>query len=185
MTFSIVDAIDGNVVTGEKVMFRLGFPSFFTAFHVGVPLGIARRALDEITAQAISKSRHMTATTPLAAQPQFHTTLGKIEVQFKAARALAMQALSQGWAEVCAGRTPPAILQAEIRTSGTYIDELGQQITTEAFQAAGGSALFDSNPLQRCLRDAQAAGQHFAVSRSAYRNFGMFKLGQPDAQPYG
>jgi hypothetical protein len=35
------------------------------------------------------------------------------------------------------------------------------------------------------LRDAQAAGQHFAVSRSAYRNFGMFKLGQPDAQPYG
>src|SRR5215831_5577145 len=38
MTFSIVDAIHGNVVTGEKVMFRLGFPAFFTAFHVGVPL---------------------------------------------------------------------------------------------------------------------------------------------------
>src|SRR5262249_35801991 len=36
-----------------------------------------------------------------------------------AARALAMQALSRGWAEVCAGRTPPAILQAEIRTSGS------------------------------------------------------------------
>src|SRR5215471_13836522 len=49
MTFSIMDAIHGNVVTGEKVMFRLGFPAFFTAFHVGVPLGIARRALDEIT----------------------------------------------------------------------------------------------------------------------------------------
>lgn len=185
MTFSIMDAIHGDVVTGEKVMFRLGFPAFFTAFHVGVPLGIARRALDEIATQAISKSRGITATTPLAAQPQFQATLGKIEVQFKAARALAIQALSRGWAEVCTGRTPPAILQAEIRSSGTYIDELGQQITTEAFQAAGGSALFDSNPLQRCLRDAQAAGQHFAVSRSAYRNFGMFKLGQPDAQPYG
>jgi hypothetical protein len=50
-------------------MFRPGFPAFFTAFHVGVPLGIARRALDEITAQAISKSRGITATTPLAAQP--------------------------------------------------------------------------------------------------------------------
>src|SRR5215469_5717869 len=71
MTFSLMDAIHGNVVTGEKVMFRLGFPAFFTAFHVGVPLGIARRALDEITAQAISKSRGITATTPLAAQPQF------------------------------------------------------------------------------------------------------------------
>jgi alkylation response protein AidB-like acyl-CoA dehydrogenase len=155
------------------------------AQNVGVPLGIARRALDEITTQAICKSRGITATTLLAEQPQFQATLGKIEVQFKAARALAMQALSRGWAEVCSGRTPPAILQAEIRTSGTYIDELGQQITTESFQAAGGSALFDSNPLQRCLRDAQAAGQHFAVSRSAYRNFGMFKLGEPDAQPYG
>src|SRR5262249_56662062 len=110
--------------------------------------------------QAINKSRGITATTPLAAQPQFQATLGKIEVQFKAARALAMQALSRGWAEVCTGRTPPALLQAEIRTSGSYIDELGQQITTEAFQAAGGGALVHGNPLRPHMRGAHAGRRH-------------------------
>jgi alkylation response protein AidB-like acyl-CoA dehydrogenase len=52
-----------------------------------------------------------------------------------------------------------------------------------AFQAAGGTALFDTNPLQRCFRDITAAAQHVGVSQSAYRALGQFKLNQPDANP--
>lgn len=71
--------------------------------------------------------------------------------------------------------------QAEVRAAGSYITEVAQRVTTAAFQAAGGTALFDTNPLQRCFRDIAAAGQHFMVSQSAYRAVGMFKLDQPDA----
>jgi len=104
---------------------------------VGVPLGIARRALDEITTQAISKSRGITATTPLAAQPQFQATLGKIEVQFKSGAGIGNASAVAGLGGSLRWRTPPAILQAEIRTSGTYIDELGQQITNRSVSARG------------------------------------------------
>jgi alkylation response protein AidB-like acyl-CoA dehydrogenase len=97
--------------------------------------------------------------------------------------ALALQVLSCIWDEACAGRMPPPEQQAEARVAAAYITELAQRVTTAAFQAAGGSALFDTNPLQRCFRDIYAAGQHFTVSQSAYRALGQFKLKQPDANP--
>jgi indole-3-acetate monooxygenase len=78
---------------------------------------------------------------------------------------------------------PSPARQAEARAAATYITEVAQRVTTAAFQAAGGTALFDTNPLQRCFRDIAAAGQHFMVSQSAYRAVGQFKLAQPDANP--
>ena len=85
--------------------------------------------------------------------------------------------------EAQAGRLPPAARQAEARVAATYITEIAQRVTTVAFQAAGGGALFDTNPLQRCFRDIAAAAQHFMVSQSAYRALGQFKLDQPDTNP--
>jgi hypothetical protein len=58
-----------------------------------------------------------------------------------------------------------------------------QRVTTIAFQAAGGGALFDINPLQRSLRDVLAAGQHFVVSLTSYQALGQFKLNRSDANP--
>ena len=78
---------------------------------------------------------------------------------------------------------PSSARQAEARAARSYVTEVAQRATTVAFQAAGGGALFDSNPLQRCFRDISAAGQNLMVSQSAYRALGQFKLGQPDANP--
>jgi alkylation response protein AidB-like acyl-CoA dehydrogenase len=87
------------------------------------------------------------------------------------------------FSEAQAGRVPSPAHQAQARAASTYITEVAQQVTTVAFQAAGGTALFDTNALQLCFRDIAAAGQHFAVSQSAYRAVGMFKLNQPNANP--
>ena len=51
MTFAFMDAIRGNAVTGGAAL-RLGVPAFVIPFHMAIALGIARRALDEITEQA-------------------------------------------------------------------------------------------------------------------------------------
>jgi 3-hydroxy-9,10-secoandrosta-1,3,5(10)-triene-9,17-dione monooxygenase len=91
--------------------------------------------------------------------------------------------MSSLYAETQAGRLPPPTRQAEARAAATYITEVAQRVTAVAFQSAGGGALFDTNPLQRCFRDIYAAGQHFLVSQSSYRALGQFKLGQPDANP--
>ena len=104
-------------------------------------------------------------------------------MELASARALALQVLSSLWAHTHAGRTPPPEQQAEARGASAYITEVAQRVATVAFQAAGGGALFDTDPLQRCFRDAYAVGQHFLVSQSSYRALGQFKLRQPDANP--
>ncbi len=181
MTIPLMDAFHGNAVTGGPA-FRLGLPGLFAAFHIGIALGIARRALDEITTQAIEKGRGF-PPSPLQTHPHFQLALGKAEIELASARALSLQLLSKLYAEAEAGRTPPPPRQAEARATATYVTEVAQRVTSVAFQAAGGGALFDTNPLQRCYRDISAAGQHFNVSQTSYRALGQFKLNQTDANP--
>src|SRR6516162_9392735 len=181
MTFPFMDAILGNAVTGGAAL-RLGLPAFVAGFHMAIALGIARRALDEITEQAVEKGRG-SPPSPLPTHPYFQFAMGKAELQLASARALAFQVLSSVWTEAQAGRVPPPPMQAEARAAAMYITEAAQRVTTVVFQAAGGGALFDTNPLQRCFRDVHAAGQHFMVSQSSYRALGQFKLAQPDANP--
>ena len=181
MTFAFMDARLGNAVTGGAAL-RLGLPAFVIPFHMAIALGIARRALDEITEQAVEKGRGF-PPSPLPTHPHFQFALGKAELQLASARALAFQIVSSVWTEARAGRVPPPPMQAEARAAAMYITEVAQRVTTVAFQSAGGGALFDTNPLQRCFRDVHAAGQHFMVSQSSYRALGQFKLAQPDANP--
>jgi hypothetical protein len=91
--------------------------------------------------------------------------------------------MSAAWEQAATGSVPPPAMQAEVRAAASYVTEVAQRVTTVAFQAAGGGALFDTNPLQRCFRDVYAAGQHFMMSQSSFRALGQFKLNQPDANP--
>ena len=104
-------------------------------------------------------------------------------MELAAARARAIGILSAVWEQAGTGSVPPPAMQAEVRAAGSYVTEVAQRVTTVAFQSVGGSALFDTNPLQRCFRDVYAAGQHFMMSHSSFRALGQFKLDQPDANP--
>jgi indole-3-acetate monooxygenase len=182
MTVSFADLSMGRAVAGGTAL-RLGMPAIVVPFHVGIALGIARRALDEIMRQATEKGRGFPPSA-LPTQPHVQFALGKAEIEFASARAYGLQVLGDLWEGAQTGRLPPPpALHAQVRAAGSYITEVAQRVTTAAFQAAGGTALFDTNPLQRCFRDIAAAGQHFMVSQSAYRAVGMFKLNQADANP--
>ena len=181
MTYHMMDFMTGNAVTGG-VALRLGLNVFISPFHIGIPLGIARRALDEISTQTVEKGRGFPPSL-LPTQPHIQFALGKAEIELASARAYGIHLMADLYEEAQTGRVPSPARQAESRAAGTYITEVTQRVTMAAFQAAGGTALFDTNPLQRCFRDIAAAGQHFAVSQSAYRAVGQFKLAQPDANP--
>lgn len=181
MTFRLTDVASGAAVSGGAAL-KVGFPALLMPFHFGIAPGVARRALDEVTVQAIEKSRGLPRSPP-ATQAQFQFSLGKAEVELASARALAIAVMSAAWEQAATGSVPPPAMRAEVRAAASYVTEVAQRVTTVAFQSAGGGALFDTNPLQRCFRDVYAAGQHFGVSQSSFRAPGQFKLNQPDANP--
>ena len=77
----------------------------------------------------------------------------------------------------------PPQLHAKSRGVATYATDVAVEVVTTAFRYSGGSAIYLSNSLQRCLRDIETAAQHLLVSSSAYENHGQFILGLPDANP--
>ena len=92
-----------------------------------------------------------------------------------------MQVFEKAWETVCGGQPPDPQLQTEMRACATFATDVALDVASLAFRYGGGEALYDSSDLQRCLRDMNAAAQHFFVSDTVYENLGMFVLGLPDA----
>jgi alkylation response protein AidB-like acyl-CoA dehydrogenase len=159
-------------------LYRMGLPGFVTNEHAAWALGVARRALDVVTALAATKSRGL-KPSPLAGRATFQRFLGEAEMRLRAARALALQLNEDAWTTVGVGETLTARQHAELRSAAVHATEVALDITTCAFRFAGGSALYDASILQRCLRDLNAGAQHFMVSDSAYEGLGQLVLGLP------
>jgi indole-3-acetate monooxygenase len=164
-------------------LYRLGMPAFVTNEHVAFALGVGRRALDTLLDFAQSKQRGYGQMSALAARSAVHRVLGESDLRLRAARTLALESYEKAWATVCAGHTLPPRVQAELRSVATFATEVALDVTTQAFRYSGGTALYATSVLQRCLRDINAAAQHLMVSDAAYENYGQCLLGLPDADP--
>ena len=166
--------------------FYLGRPGMQTTGHCGVVLGIGRRAHDEITELAKTKKRGYRGTEALIAdRGSFQRFLGESDMRLRAAKSLCLETLEEAWELVTEEITPPPELQVRLRASGTYATEEASDIVSQAFRFGGGSAMYSSHILQKCLRDVHGAAQHNMVSDRAYENHGQFMLGFPDANPMG
>ena len=166
--------------------FLLGRPGMQTTGHCGFALGVGRQALDEVTELAQSKKRGYRGTELLVAdRGAFQGFLGESDLRMRAARALVMETVGEAWDSVCQGITPPPSMQARMRASSAYATEEAAGVVSQAFRFGGGTAMFTSHVLQRCLRDINAGAQHQMVSDRALENYGQFVLGFPDANPMG
>ena len=159
-------------------LYRLGLPALVTNEHAAFALGVARRALDAVTALAAGKSRGL-KPAPLVGRATFQRFVGEADLRLRAARALAVELNEAAWTTVDLGGRLTARQHAELRSAAVLATEVALDVTTRAFRFAGGSALYDTSILQRCLRDLNAGAQHFMVSDSAYEGLGQLVLGLP------
>jgi len=121
--------------------------------------------------------------TLLADRATFQRFVGVAEARLRAARALAVETNAAAWRTVAEGGRLTPRQQAELRAVAVHATDAALDVVTGAFRYAGGAALYDSSGLQACLRDLNAAAQHFMVSDSAYEALGQFVLGHPSAEP--
>ena len=164
-------------------IYRMGRPGFVANEHSGVALGIARRALDEIVRSAPTKMRGNPPTGSLADREAFRGDIASCDLRLRAARALSHDVYERAYQTARGGHVPDAAAQSEMRAVSTYVTEVAVDATTTAFRYAGGSAIHRSNILQRCLRNINAAAQHFMVSDTALENYGSSILDTPDVRP--
>ncbi len=164
-------------------IYRMGRPGFVANEHSGVALGIARRALDEIVASASARKRGNPPTGFLSDREAFRRDIAICDLRLRSARALAIDVYERAFQTACAGRTPGDGAQSEMRAVSTYVTEVALDVVAVAFRYAGGSAIHRSDILQRCLRNINAAAQHFMVSDTALENYGAIMLDSRGVSP--
>ena len=164
-------------------IYRMGRPGFVANEHPAIALGIARRALDEIIAAAPNKKRGNPPTSSLADREAFRGDIARCDFRLCAARALSHEVYERAHEITCSGQVPDAAVQSEMRAVAAHVTFEAVDVATIAFRYTGGSAIHRGHILQRCLRNINAAAQHFMVSDSALENYGATLLDAPDVKP--
>lgn len=159
-------------------LYRLSPYNVLMVLFAGFPLGVAARALDELTVLATGKQR-VGARETLLADPLVNTDLVAATAALNAARAGVHAVADEVWRTVESGRELTPRLRAELAAATIHAFDVGRDIVSRAFRQAGASALFDDSPLQRCLRDLHAAGQHIAFSADSRERLARTWFGLP------
>ncbi len=156
-------------------LFRLGMPAFVSNEVPPLAIGLARRALDDMTELATHTARFPGGPT-VSERPVFHKEIGQADTRIRAARAIHREAMAAAWASAVEGNVPGEELQLAVTTASVFAVETCADVVNDLFRYGGGRALALSNPMQRHLRNALAARQHLALSEENYETAGRFLL---------
>ena len=156
-------------------LFRLGMPAFVSNEVPPLAIGLARRALDDMTELATHTARFPGGPT-VSERAVFHKELGRAETRIRAARAVHREAMAQAWDAAVAGTVPGEEIQLAVTTASIYAVETCTDVVSDLFRYGGGRVLALSNPMQRHLRNVLAARQHLALSEENYEAAGRYIL---------
>lgn len=186
-TGSLDFSVDGIFVPAEMTydlgtaavrggdLFRLGMPAFVSNEVPPLAIGLARRALDDMTELATHTARFPGGPT-VSERAVFHKELGRAETKIRAARAVHREAMTAAWESAVADTIPGEELQLAVTTASIYAVETCTDVVSDLFRYGGGRVLALSNPMQRHLRNVLAARQHLALSEEHYETAGRYLL---------
>ncbi len=155
------------------------FPNF-TLLAAGVSavgLGVARRSLDELIDTAQGKKPQFSSRT-LAQSGFTQVEVARAEAKLRAARALLLDELATAWETVTRGDEVTIEQRTSIRLAATHAASVGAEVADVAYTLAGGTAVYDTSLLGRCLRDAHVVTQHIQTAPKLNEKIGQLLLGQ-------
>jgi alkylation response protein AidB-like acyl-CoA dehydrogenase len=155
------------------------FP-FFGALALGVcsvSLGLARRAIDELTALAVDK-RYALSSRPMASRAPVQADVARAEAAYRSARALLRETVGSAWSAAPAGHSLGPDHRRLLRLAATNAATESAAVVETLFRTAGGTAVYESSALQRVFRDVNVANQHAMVAPRTYELVGRMALGQ-------
>jgi len=182
-------AFDGLSIPGSRSVSVFGdqplspgplykFPLFglLAIAIAGVSLGLGRGALDDLIELSHTKVP-AGGRRSLAERPTVQAELARAQAQLRGARALLNETVAHAW-EQAQGSGPIDIdARAALRLAATHAGAVGSEVCHTAHRLAGASAIYDSSPVQRRLRDAQVATQHMLIAPATWELTGRLLLG--------
>jgi alkylation response protein AidB-like acyl-CoA dehydrogenase len=160
-------------------------PTLYALLHIcAVAAGIARRALAEVLTLAAGQKRRLYTGSAMAEMPLVQHRVGEADTALRAARQLLLDEAHTVWNSARAGASIDPGTRTRIMGSAAWIARSAASVVDTCYTAGGGSALYESSPLQRCLRDIHTLTQHAAVNENMIARAGAALLGSPPAFTY-
>ncbi|HYX02530.1 MAG TPA: acyl-CoA dehydrogenase family protein [Reyranella sp.] len=145
-------------------------------FVGGFSLGVARGALDELLELAGTGRQQLNAATPMRESETFQYELGRLAADLRAAEAYHQVMVASHWDHALAGTLKDERRLVEATQAGVWIATACLRVVDACFALAGGSAVYETSPLQRRLRDMHVAAQHATIQQRHHAGAGKLLL---------
>lgn len=152
--------------TSGSALYRAPFRCVAALVLAPPALGAARAAVNRFIARLDHHPMPLIGLRSQRADPAARLRIAESEAEIDAAEAVLLQA-----AEICdaLGRTrhPDPLAEARVLRDTAFCVRLCASAVDRLFEAAGGSALGEQEPLQRLWRDIMAARSHIVLTWDA------------------
>src|SRR5215472_7139928 len=173
---------DPNLVKRPGPLYA--FPFMFIAKGAAPALGIARHAIDVVVENAARKpARRMILgetgerAKMLRDEVFVQESVARAETLLGSARSYLFDVIGDVWSTLREKRELTAAQQAHFITAYTHTVGACAEAVQLVYKASGGSAVYQSGALDRCLRDILTMNQHLMGSLRTYEMAGRWLLG--------
>jgi alkylation response protein AidB-like acyl-CoA dehydrogenase len=160
------------------------FPFLFIAKGAAPALGVARHAIDAVIESAATKparrytvGERIEAAKMLRDEVHVQDAVGRAETRLAAARAYYFDVMGDLWVTLLAGRQPSERQVALFTAAYAHVVGVCVDVVQLVYKAAGGTAVYQKGPLDRCLRDVLTMNQHVIGTSRTYEMAGRLLLG--------
>ena len=162
--------------TQDGIVYHLPSLSVFAWTVSVVPLGIVRGAMNAFAELASRKAR-LGVSTLLRDRDIVQSNYGRADALHRAARAFLIDAMSELMAASAEEGQCLIKARAVFRTACTHAAESAVRIADILAAETGATAIFETSPIERFVRDVHAAVKHIAMTPNNYMVAGRLGLG--------
>jgi len=148
----------------------------FASGDAASALGVARSCLATFAELAVDKTPHNMLAT-LRDQSLVQAAVGQTEAQIRSGRAFLTEAVHEVWTEATSSSPVTLDRRAALRLATTHAIRSAIQAVDTVYNAAGATAIYEGNPIQRHFQDIHVISQHQQARLSYYEMIGKHLLG--------
>ena len=160
----------------QGALYRMSSGTCYQMGFAGVACGIAKGALDDFIDMARNKVPRG-SKYPLRDNAVVQSNIAQAVINVRAARAYLLQSMADIWKDLQAGKLISVEQRITIRGAATNAIHKAREAVDTVYNAAGATAIFENQPLERRFRDIHTVTQQLQGRLSHFETVGAFMLG--------